>query len=79
LAEYQKALMDFNKSLQLRSNYPTAHLNRGLVYYQLDKNDQACRDFQNACDQGECIGLKWAMKNGMCTEGGILADQLNIN
>jgi tetratricopeptide (TPR) repeat protein len=79
LAEYQKALMDFNKSLQLRSNYPTAHLNRGLVYYQLDKNDQACRDFQNACDQGECIGLKWAMKNGMCTEGGILADQLNLN
>jgi tetratricopeptide (TPR) repeat protein len=79
LAEYQKALMDFNKSLQLRSNYPKAHLNRGLVYYQLDKNDQACRDFQNACDQGECDGLKWAMKNGMCTEGGVLADQLNIN
>jgi tetratricopeptide (TPR) repeat protein len=79
LAEYQKALMDFNKSLQLKSNYPKAHLNRGLVYYQLDKNDQACRDFQNACDQGECDGLKWAMKNGMCTEGGILADQLNIN
>jgi tetratricopeptide (TPR) repeat protein len=79
LTEYQKALMDFNKSLQLRSNYPKAHLNRGLVYYQLDKNDQACRDFQNACDQGECDGLKWAMKNGMCTEGGVLADQLNIN
>ena len=79
LAEYQKALTDFNVSLQLRSNYPKAHLNRGLVYYQMDKNDQACRDFQNACDQGECDGLKWAMKNGMCTEGGILADQLNLN
>jgi tetratricopeptide (TPR) repeat protein len=79
LTDYEQALTDFNTSLQLKSNYPKAHLNRGLAYYQLDKNDQACRDFQNACDQGECDGLKWAMKNGMCTETGILADQLKLN
>ena len=79
LTEYQQALANFDASLNLKSNYPKAHLNRGLAYYQLDETDKACRDFQNACDQGDCDGLKWAMKNSMCTENGILADSLHLN
>jgi len=66
LAEYQLALNDFNKSLKLKPQYAKAHLNRGLVFYQMDKEVQACQDFQNSCDQGDCDGIKWAMKNGIC-------------
>ena len=66
LAKYQLALNDFNKSLKLEPQYAKAHLNRGLVYYQMDKEVQACQDFQSSCDQGDCDGIKWAMKNGIC-------------
>ena len=66
LAEYQLALADFNKSLQLNPDYSKAYVNRGLVHYQLDSRTQACDDFQNGCDQGQCEGLKWAMKNAIC-------------
>ena len=62
-ADYQRALTDFNQSLQLEPNYSKAHFNRGLVYYQLNNNDLACNDFQTACDQGDCDGIKWANKN----------------
>lgn len=66
LSEYQLALRDFNQSLKLKPNYSKAYLNRALAYYQLDKNTEACRDFQKSCDQGECDGMKWAMKSGIC-------------
>jgi len=66
LTEYQLALNDFNQSLKLKPKYAKAHLNRGLVFYQMDKNGQACKDFQSSCDQGDCDGIKWAMKSGIC-------------
>jgi hypothetical protein len=66
LAEYQLALNDFNQILKLKPQHAKAHLNRGLVFYQMDKNVQACKDFQSSCDQGDCDGIKWAMKNGIC-------------
>jgi Flp pilus assembly protein TadD len=64
--QYQKAEADFNKSLQIKPKYSKAHLNRGLVYYQMKKTDQACVDFRKACDLGECEGMQWAQKNGLC-------------
>ena len=66
LNEYKLALKDFDRSLQLKPKYAKAHLNRGLVFYQMDQNAQACNDFQRSCDQGDCDGVKWAMKNGIC-------------
>jgi tetratricopeptide (TPR) repeat protein len=64
--EYRLALADFNQSLKRKPDYAKAHLNRGLVYYQMDKTDQACSDFLNACDHGDCDGIKWARKNAIC-------------
>jgi hypothetical protein len=66
LNEYQLALNDFNQSLNIKPKYAKAYLNRGLVYYQLNENDRACVDFQKSCDNGDCDGIKWAMKNGIC-------------
>ncbi len=64
--EYELALVDFNRSLKRKPDYAKAHLNRGLVYYQMDQTDRACNDFQKACDNGDCDGTKWAMKNALC-------------
>ncbi len=66
LSEYQLALRDFNQSLKLKPDYANAYLNRGLVFYQIDKNSEACSDFQKSCNQGDCDGMKWAVKNGIC-------------
>jgi len=66
LAQYQLALNDLNQSLKLKPQNAKAHLNRGLVYYQMNKNIQACLEFQSSCNQGDCDGIKWAMKNGIC-------------
>ena len=66
LNKYQLALNDFNQSLKYKPKYAKAYLNRGLVFYQMDKNAQACGDFQKSCNQGDCDGIKWAMKNRIC-------------
>jgi len=66
LTEYQLARNDFDQSLKLKPQYAKAHLNRGLAFYQMDKNVQACQDFQSSCDQGDCDGIKWAMKSQIC-------------
>ena len=66
LREYQLALHDFNQSLKLRPTYAKAYLNRALAHYQLGKNTEACSDFQKSCEQGDCDGMRWAMKNGIC-------------
>ena len=66
LNEYKLALDDFNQSLKLKPKNAKARLNRGLAFYQMDKNVQACKDFQKSCDQGDCDGIKWAMKNRIC-------------
>ena len=63
------------QSLQLKPNYSKALLNRGLAFYQMDKNVQACSEFQKACDLGECDGLKWALKNEMCTSTPLTAER----
>ena len=75
MAKYQLALKDFNQSLQLKPDYSKALLNRGLAFYQMNKNVQACSEFQKACDLGECDGLKWALKNEMCTATPLTAER----
>ena len=66
LLRYELAEADFKKSIQLKPDYAKAYLNRGLVYYQQEENDQACADFKKACDLGDCDGMHWAKKNGLC-------------
>jgi len=66
LHEYQMALRDFNQSIKLVPNYSKAYSNRALAHYQLDNRAAACGDFQKSCDQGDCEGIKWAMRNGIC-------------
>jgi Flp pilus assembly protein TadD len=66
LLRYELAEADFKKSIQLKPDYAKAYLNRGLVYYQQEKNDKACPDLRKACDLGDCDGMQWANKNGLC-------------
>ena len=66
MLKFELAEADFEKCIQLNPKYAPAFRNRGLVAYQMDKKVQACVDFNEACDLGDCEGLEWAKKNGLC-------------
>ena len=63
---FQMAIADYNKALSLNASYNLAYLNRGLAYHELKKDDLACLDFQKACGFGDCDGIDWAKKTGIC-------------
>lgn len=63
---YQMAIRDYNKAISLDSSYHRAYLNRGLAYQQMKRNDLACQDFTRACQLGDCEGIEWARKQGVC-------------
>jgi lipoprotein NlpI len=46
------ALDDFNKSIELQSDYADAYLNRGLIKLVLGKNESACNDLNKASTLG---------------------------
>lgn len=46
--EYDRALRDFNKSIELNSNYADAFMNRGNVYRNLNKHREAITDYNKA-------------------------------
>jgi hypothetical protein len=63
---FQMAINDYNKALSLDASYNLAYLNRGLAYHALNKDDLACIDFKKACELGDCDGITWAEKTGIC-------------
>ena len=63
---FQMAIRDYNKALSLNASYNLPYLNRGLAYHELNKDDLACRDFKKACELGDCDGINWAKKTGIC-------------
>jgi tetratricopeptide (TPR) repeat protein len=63
---FQMAIQDYNKALSLNASYNLAYLNRGLAYHGLNKDDLACLDFKKACELGDCDGINWAKKTGIC-------------
>jgi tetratricopeptide (TPR) repeat protein len=63
---FQMAIQDYNKALSLNASYNLAYLNRGLAYHELNKDDLACLDFKKACELGDCDGINWAEKTGIC-------------
>ena len=63
---YQMAIRDYNKSIAMKPNYKLAYLNRGLAYHELKRDKLACNDFKKACQLGECDGINWAQKKGIC-------------
>jgi tetratricopeptide (TPR) repeat protein len=49
--QYEQALLDFNKTIQLRDDYTDAHYNRGVIYFSLKQYDKAIDDYSVAIQQ----------------------------
>ena len=49
LGEYQTAIADFNKAIELDPDFADAYYNRGDAYYSLYQDAEADADFAKAC------------------------------
>lgn len=59
------AINDFNKAIELDPMHADAYINRGVTKY-LGNLGEYCSDFKKACNLGDCGGLSWTKKNGLC-------------
>ena len=66
MGNYQVALADYEQSIRLNPKNAHTYFNRGLAYYRLKKRDLACKDFEKACEMGDCDGTNWARREGLC-------------
>lgn len=46
--QYDKAITDLNRAIQLKSDYYEAYYNRGLAYYYLGKHEESIKDYTSA-------------------------------
>ncbi len=46
--QYEKARVDYSRTIQLDDNYPDAHYNRGVVNFDLKNYDDALKDYNAA-------------------------------
>ena len=66
IGRFQLAEVDYSRVISLEPDYIDAYHNRGLAYLYLKQFKQACRDFEKACDLGDCSGLTWAIDLDFC-------------
>ena len=63
--KWELALADFNKAIQINSQFAKAYMGRGLVYLQFNDKQKARENFQEAArlflDQGNTALYKTAM------------------
>lgn len=50
--QYELAITDFSKAIELDSNYMVAYYNRGVAYFDLGQNERAITDFTKAMELG---------------------------
>jgi Flp pilus assembly protein TadD len=51
-AQYEKAIQDFSKAIELDPNYGKAYMNRGIAYLKSGNNEMAAKDFLTSCRMG---------------------------
>ncbi len=66
LQHQQQAIEDCNAVLRLRPDLTLAYNNRGSAYINQGNKNLGCRDFQKACDLGDCLLWKVATNEGVC-------------
>jgi tetratricopeptide (TPR) repeat protein len=56
--DYQGAIQDFTKAIELESEDPDIFINRGLAKLMEDNKNEALRDFCRAIELGERVPYK---------------------
>lgn len=61
-AQYEKAILDFSKAIELDPKYGKAYMNRGVAYTKSGKSDKAAADFAQCCNIGFKKGCEASMQ-----------------
>jgi Flp pilus assembly protein TadD len=51
--QYDKAISDYTKAIEINPRDAVTYTNRGLAYAQKGQFEMACSDFKRACQIGE--------------------------
>lgn len=62
--QYDKALVDFNRAIQLKHDYSDAYYNRGLVYYYLGQYEKAIDDCTSAIQYNPTLAIAYYNRAG---------------
>lgn len=66
--EYKRAAEEYTKGIRADAALAILYVNRGVALEKTNKVDQACTDWLNACELGECSMLMVAGNRGLCRE-----------
>ena len=62
LKDYQGAIADYTKAIEINSQYASAYVNRGVVRERASDLEGACDDWRKAGDLGDERSAEWAKK-----------------
>jgi tetratricopeptide (TPR) repeat protein len=51
-SEYLSAIKEYDKAIEIKSDYAKAFFNKGLSEHNLNQNDESCRDFKRSKELG---------------------------
>jgi Flp pilus assembly protein TadD len=52
--QYDQAISDFNKAIEINPRDAYAYNNRGTAYMKSGNKEKACSDWKRACELGDC-------------------------
>jgi tetratricopeptide (TPR) repeat protein len=65
--DFDQALDDYSRALELNNSYIPALYNRGLMYFNLGRKKEACSDLSRACSlDGPCSRYEYLVQHGEC-------------
>ena len=65
--DFDQAIDDYSRALELNHSYIPALYNRGLVYFNLGRKKAACSDLNRACKlNGPCSRYEYLVQHGEC-------------
>ena len=65
--QYDEAISDYTKAIEINPRYVDAYDNRGFIYMvRLEDKKKACADWKRACELGSCRNYEIARRSGDC-------------
>ena len=64
--QYDKAIFEYTKAIEINPRFAEAYYIRGRAYYYKRQYDKACSDWKRACELGSCVHYELAKRKGDC-------------